>query len=234
MNPHCNRRGAFALVAAAGCLWLGTTQAAPDDQAAAEPTSTTTSAAAAADKLRTALANLAFVGHVVIKVTDKDAAADALVAEAAAVGGYFASRTEREVNFRIPIQHADAFMARAATAGILIQRDVNKPNLGEEMERLRSLTASQQEVLNRYLDVLKDAGASQIVTVEREVVRQIEALERHKGSLRLLEHRAQYAQITVAFQFRERQAPARDGASSFGWLNTVNLAELLGDFNRDE
>ena len=35
----------------------------------------------------------------------------------------------------------------------------------------------------------------------------------------------------LRFQFRDRRPPARGGASSFGWLNTVNLVDLFAEFS---
>ena len=40
----------------------------------------------------------------------------------------------------------------------------------------------------------------------------------------------QTAEITVSFRFRDRAAPAATGTSSFPWLNTVNLTDLVEDF----
>ena len=44
-----------------------------------------------------------------------------------------------------------------------------------------------------------------------------------------MQHQADYADVTVSFRFRNRQAPARDGRSSFAWLNQLNVADLLDD-----
>ena len=53
-----------------------------------------------------------------------------------------------------------------------------------------------------------------------------------KGRILFLENRIQYAQVSVSFQFRDRSAPVRTGHSSFRWLNELNIADLMEDFNR--
>lgn len=168
-----------------------------------------------------------------IKVSDKDATADALIAKAEALGGYFADRNEQAITFKIPAESETPFETFAGGLGVLIERQYQKQDLGFAIDRARSELKSREEMMKRYMQVLANAGPGQVVTVEREIVALIQAIEQQKGALKGMEHRVRYARVVVQFQFHDRKAPARDGTSSFAWLNTMNLSDLLGDFHHD-
>ena len=46
----------------------------------------------------------------------------------------------------------------------------------------------------------------------------------------LMRHRIAFARIEVLFEYRDRSAPVPDGRSSFAWLNSMNLSDLLEEF----
>jgi hypothetical protein len=170
---------------------------------------------------------------IVVKVSDRDTAAESLIKKVEALGGYFAERTDQSVIFKVPRSTEDQVELHARTLGTVIDRQQKTEDLGFLLDRARSQLKSREEMMKRYLDVLASAGPGQVVTVEREIVKLIEEIELEKGSLKTMEHRIRYAKVTVLFQFRERKAPARDGTSSFAWINSVNLSDLLGDFRRE-
>ncbi|MEO0600627.1 MAG: hypothetical protein AAF211_04270, partial [Myxococcota bacterium] len=66
-----------------------------------------------------------------------------------------------------------------------------------------------------------------IVTVERQIVKAIDEIEQLEGRLRLLRDQAAYGRVAVGFQFRDRSAPARDGQSSWAWINTLNVQDVI-------
>ena len=166
----------------------------------------------------------------VVKVQRPDEVADRLVDEARKEGGYFASRTSQQIRFKVPTEDAEAVLALVGEQGLGVQRSFDSTGRTAEVAEVRSRLKAREDVLARYFAVLNTADAKSVVTVEREIVRLVEEIEGLKGRLRALEHRADYADITVNFQFRDRAAPSRDGSSSFRWLNTVNLADLVEDF----
>ena len=84
--------------------------------------------------------------------------------------------------------------------------------------------------MRKYLEVMSEAGTSGVLRVEQEVNRLVGEIEQLKGSIRLMEHKLELAEVRISFQFRDRSAPVRDGRSSFPWLNTMNLIDLVEDF----
>ena len=176
----------------------------------------------------------AIVTTMVLKVTKRDETADALVALAQEMGGYFAERTGPVLRLKIPAAKAREYLEAAEAKGIVVDRTFNSTGLSEQLADNTARLTAREDVLARYFAVLETAGPDSVVTVEREIVRLVSEIERYKGALRALEHRATYADITLDFQFRDRSAPDRGGSSSFRWLNTLDLADLVEDFHYGE
>lgn len=166
----------------------------------------------------------------VVKVSDKDQAADAIIADAEKRGGYFARRTDDEVVLKVPVAAADGLIDGVEALGVVVDKSFNARDVGARLGELRTRLKSRQDVFARYFQVLDTASISSIVEVESEMTQLVQEIEQLKGAIQLIEHKLQLAQITVRFRFRDRRPPARDGSSSFAWLNTVNLADLLGVF----
>ncbi|MFT5683994.1 MAG: hypothetical protein ACI8RZ_004929 [Myxococcota bacterium] len=176
-------------------------------------------------------ARSAVVATMVLKVTRREEAADAMVALATETGGYFAERSDQRLRLKIPADKAQAYLAAAEAQGVVVDRSFSSTGLSEQIADNTARLAAREDVLGRYFSVLETASTSSVVTVEREIVRLVAEIEQYKGRLRALEHRATYADITLDFQFRDRAAPSRGGSSSFRWLNTLNLADIVEDFH---
>ena len=165
-----------------------------------------------------------------IKVGDREKAADAVIALAESAGGYFTVRNDNYMRLRIPTKKEPEVLAAVAKLGLVVQRSHAADDLTAALEEQRTLLDSRRDVLQRYFAVLGSARPQAVTTVEHEMTSLIAGIEELEGSLRMSLHRLQYAELEVSFEFRDRQAPARDGSSSFRWLNTMNLADLIGDF----
>ncbi len=190
---------------------------------------------AAAPLLTPAAANplTALKAGVVLKVSNRDAAASALIAKSSELGGYFANASDNTLVLRVPAANAKPLLAFAATLGVVADRQFDSEDVGFELAKDRGLLISRQQLLKRYLQALQSAEMGQVATVERETVHLVEQIEQLKGGILQTEQRVSYATVRIDFQFREREAPSRDGRSSFAWLNTLNLSDLLADFNEE-
>ena len=165
-----------------------------------------------------------------LKVANLDDVADLLIADARDVGGYFAKHTAEQVVLRIPVAETEGFIARAAAQGLVVERSYSSADLGGELLDLRSRLKARSQILDQFFELVPTAGSKSIVSVEREIVRLVTDIEQIQGRIKLLEHQAAMSQIDVAFRFRDRAAPTRDGSSSFSWLNTLNVADIVSDF----
>ncbi|MBX2802126.1 MAG: DUF4349 domain-containing protein [Myxococcales bacterium] len=170
---------------------------------------------------------------VVVAVTQRDDAADSIVAKAKELGGWFQSRTGNDLALRVPIEGVDALMETAAAQGKVIDRAITREDVGQAIADTAGRLEAREDVLERYYAVLRTAGSDSIVAVERQIVGAIEQIETLKGRLKLLEDEAAYGRVDVSFQFRDRAAPARDGSSSFQWLNTLNVQDVIAGHQQE-
>lgn len=177
---------------------------------------------------------VARVTSVVVKVIDRVQVSDAIVAKAETLGGYFTERSDDQVMLRVPHDKLAELVTFVDAQGVAIQHETSTQEMGAQVENYRAVIATREQLLQRYLDALTRANGDGVVAIEREATRLVQDIEAMKGALRLAEHQLAFAALRVSFQIRDRQAPARDGRSSFKWLNTVNLSDLIGAFQHEE
>src|SRR5688572_12946630 len=91
--------------------------------------------------------NAASEASLTIKVTNKDAAADALVLKAEALGGYFSERTEQALVLRVPTGREGDLIALGETQGVVIERRFQKADLSEALDQAKSQLRSREETL---------------------------------------------------------------------------------------
>jgi hypothetical protein len=170
---------------------------------------------------------------VTLQVSDREAAVKQVITSAEQAGGWFSSLSEDSVVVRVPVDQAAAFVESSRGLGRMVDRRWSAQDLDASLLDLRARLASREAVLTRYLGILDTATASSVVAVEREITSTVAEIEGLQGRIRYLEHQGAYAQLAFGFQFRDRAAPARDGSSSFAWLNSLNLADLQDAFRSD-
>ncbi|MCK6516744.1 DUF4349 domain-containing protein, partial [Myxococcota bacterium] len=170
------------------------------------------------------------VASLVLKVPQRDQATDALITEAQRLGGWFAGLSDNGVSLRVPRDQADAMISFALAQGLVVERSFSSEDLSARLTESRARLTAREAALKRYMDLLPTASAGAVVSVEREINGLIAQIESLKGQIRVLEHHAAWAELNVSFQFRERNAPSRGGSSSFGWINTLNLSDLIEVF----
>ncbi len=181
----------------------------------------------AGDKPRT---EAVVVSSLALKVSDREGVSNALVEKARSLGGYFKSLSTKSAEFRIPVENAGKFLEFAEKQGTIVERAYETTNTGFDLLRKEATLKSREEIREQYLGVLKKAKTKTILVVEKEIAGQIKEIETLKGEIRCMKHRLRFAEIEIAFDFRERAAPAPDGKSSFPWLNTLNLPDLVEEF----
>ena len=172
----------------------------------------------------------AIVSRLVLKVTDRDQVAELIIRQAGEVEGWFFSRTDEELQLKVPASMAKSFIDFVGQQGIVADRSYSSRYLGDRLSQRLASLKSRESLLINYFEVLKKAKQSSVLAVEQEVVALTEAIEKLKGEIRYLRHEIKYARINITFQFRNRTAPVADGNSSFPWLNTMSLTDLVRDF----
>jgi hypothetical protein len=167
---------------------------------------------------------------VVLKVANKEQAQRAVIKKAEEYGGYFSSLSDDAVAVRVPVDKADALLTYLAGLGLVADRKYQTEDLRERLSDQKTRLAARKKVLEQYFKILTTAKAKSVVTVEREITRLVAEVERYEGGIRLMEHDARLARIGVNFVFRDRTQPNRSHRSSFDWLNTLSVADLVKQF----
>lgn len=173
--------------------------------------------------------------EITVLVDDQDQAVDRLVQEAAAHGGYFRERSATGVVARIPTEKLDAYMKVVQGLGTIAERKVSKADLSELRTRLQSGVASREEMLKRYLANMGQAkDREDLQTIQAATGELIAEIEKSKGSLRVVDHDARYAEVDVSFKLRDRTPVRISRETRFAWLSSVGLNQLLNDFTAAE
>lgn len=169
----------------------------------------------------------------VVAVSQPDEATRAMVDAAVERGGWFQALTTGAVSLRVPVAQVDGLVEIAGQQGKVIERGIVREDLGQSIADAEGRLDARQEVLERYYAVLNTASSDSIVAVERQIVQAIEQIESLEGRLRVLRDQATFGRVEVSFRFRDRAAPVRDGSSSFAWLNTLNLEDVIDGLQVD-
>lgn len=169
----------------------------------------------------------AISARLVLAVTQRDATADAVIAKARELGGWFQSRDDQSVSLRVPVERSEELIAWAEGQGKVLDRSFARQDVSQPLTELRGRLEARRSVLEQYDQVLSSATVNSIVSVQSAILRVIGEIEGFQGRIKLLEDQARYARVDVAFQFLDRSAPARDGSSSFRWLNTLNVQDVM-------
>jgi len=167
---------------------------------------------------------------VVVKVSDRARAAEALVQSAARLDGYFTQKTGDGIVLRIPVSGLKPLLAEADQLGQVIDRQLSREDLGDELLRKNAVLKAKTEAQHQYLALLDQSDTEGALSVEKELILLVAEIETLKGQLRHLQDRIALARVEVRFEYRDRSVPVPDGSSSFAWLNTMNLIDLLEEF----
>lgn len=163
----------------------------------------------------------------VLEVTDRELARQALIGAATDAGGYFSESSDNQVVLRLPNGSVDGIFARGAELGTVVDRSFESRDLGASIADVGARLDVRRQMLDRYYAVLAEAEADAVIAVEQQIVSLVEEIEGLTGQLRYMEHQTAYARVVVWFSFQDRAAPAWDGDSSFAWLNTVDLTDVV-------
>lgn len=173
---------------------------------------------------------LYITSNVTLKVLKKEQVADSLVLKAEELNGYYSSRTDYGLQLKIPVAQVEAYLDFVTEQGLIASRSFNSQSLSQGIADLSARLKTREELLQKYFSILEEAESDHVIAVENEVIRLISEIESLKGQLHKQMHLAKYADIYIEFRFRDRRAPVSDGSSSFSWINTLNITDLLSAF----
>lgn len=133
---------------------------------------------------------------------------DRVIDVAEALGGHLSGRKNNGVEIRVPSARFREAITKIEQIGIVTQQSVNAEDVSEEFHdlevRLQNLRATRQ----RLQDFLAKANTiADTLTVERELERVAQEIDRMEGRLAFLRSRASMSRISVALTAKPKPEP---------------------------
>ncbi len=179
------------------------------------------------------IANSTVKASVTINVGNPGGTALAIIEKAERLNGYFTLHADDHVSISIPVKHVTDFLAFVEKKGIVSFKKYDAEDVSTKLFLKKTTLKAREKMLEQYMKVLESAGNKKIVTVETEVIKLSEKIEDIKGHIRYLEHCTAYAKVDVYFSYHDRAMPTVKKDSSFTWLNTMNLQDMIWDFQNE-
>jgi hypothetical protein len=166
---------------------------------------------------------------------DAAPAIDAVIVAAEGLGGYLSARRDAGVEVRVPSARFRDAMAKIETLGEVTHRGVTATDVSDEfhdadvrLTNLRATRARLQELLSR-------AGSlGDTLTVERELERVAQEIDRLEGRLEYLKSRVAYSSLVVSVESRPKtgpvivaKVPRRFVELPVKWLDEMGTDRLL-------
>ncbi len=170
---------------------------------------------------------------ITINVGDPDSTARVIIEKAEELKGYFTYHADDSLRINIPVKHTLDLLTFIEKKGIVTDKTYDTEDFSTQLVLKKTTLKAREKVLEQYMNVLEDTGNKNIVSVETEVVKLAEKMEDIKGQIRYLEHCTTFAKISVYFSFHNRAMPTKKKDSSFAWLNTMDLQNMIWDFQNE-
>lgn len=175
----------------------------------------------------------------IARVRDLARRAGAIVANTSMEGGREQTRAA-SLELRIPSERFDDAINSLAPIGKLESVNVNVQDVGEEFVDVQARVSNARHLEQRLVDLLatRTGKLADVLSVERELARVREEIERYEGRLRYLRSRAAVSTLTIAvhepFPIVAERPGARPIRDAFiqAWRNllgfTAGFIALLG------
>jgi hypothetical protein len=172
---------------------------------------------------------LAFEAYAQLLVSNREAAADSLVAWCEKQGGYFVERSLEFLVLRIPRAAFDGLRPVAEeTAERIVSYNPQARDLRQDILATRAAIRSREENLERVVSFLEDADVEGTLALEQEIASLMEEIESYRGRLRALETDIALARAEIALSARAAEIPDTL-PSSFDWLNELGVYRFIGE-----
>jgi hypothetical protein len=170
---------------------------------------------------------LAYEVRASLVVLDSDAAGRTLTAWAEKLGGYFLERSLDTVVLRIPAARIGELRpALQEVAEAVASYEPSTQDVREELTSVESAITSREEALNLIILDVDRADVAGTLALEQEIAGLMTDVEALTGRRRLLLNNAAFAYVEVSLSARRQTVPSQR-ASSFGWINSVDLYRFL-------
>lgn len=160
-------------------------------------------------------------------VLDAEKAGRALTGWAEQAGGYFLLRSLETVVLRVPAARVGEVRSLlAGVAEVVLTYEPSTHDVREALAAVESALTSREEALALILAYVDEADVAGTLALEREIAGLMRDIESFRGRKQLLENDAAFARVEVSLSSRRQTVPSQR-ASSFAWVNSVDLYRFL-------
>ena len=177
-------------------------------------------------------ADVAIDTTITIKPGNTDEAADKLVKQAEQLQGYFVTRSSERVELKVPSQTASKLQQFIEQNWLVYQQDYQANDITAQLIKTKSNLKAKEDLLDEYQKILTSAQSGKLVKVYTAVTSLVQEIELLHGRINYMQHQLRYARFTVNFHMDRRTVDSGQVGSSFPWLNSVGLPNLLSDFSQ--
>ena len=171
----------------------------------------------------------ALTANIVLKVVQLEKVRESILTETKNRMGFPLLITDESTVLKIPPEEFNTIIALASEKGWLIEKTFTRQDITKEIGDLKGRLKSKREILTRLRAFFDESDVAATLHIEQKMNQIVLEIEQVKGNLRLLEDRARFAVLNIAFQFQNRDRII-DKASPFEWVNTVDLNRFVTEF----
>jgi hypothetical protein len=152
---------------------------------------------------------------------------DAVQKIAEEFGGYLATRTDNQIDIRVPREKFQDALKAIEKTGDVLHRNVQAEDVTDRYVDAESRLRNARSIRQRLQALLERAPVKEALEIERELGRVTQEIEVLEGKLKLLRDQISFSTITVTYAPKEQGLQKTSFALPFPWLTTLGLGTLL-------
>ena len=168
-----------------------------------------------------------------LKVVHPEQVRRNLVEAGLKLGGHPTRITNTGVILKLPPPALGNFLRTMGDHGLVLEKTLARQDLTETIADLEGRLRSKQAIFTQLRAFFDRSNLQATLDIERTMTSLVNETEAIKGQLRVERDRSRWALVQVDFQFQARDRLVYVD-SPFEWLNTLDLARFLADFDAED
>ncbi len=171
---------------------------------------------------------LIYTAGYTLAVYEVTASIDKVQALAKELGGYLVRRDDRAITIRVPAAKYRDALGDVQKLGDVLHREETVEDVTEQFLDMKVRLDNARAMRTRLEELLAAAkNVDEALSVEKELARVTEVIERMEGKLKRLRELINFSTITVSFQPHGGESVASKVQLPFPWLDELGLGPLL-------
>jgi Domain of unknown function (DUF4349) len=170
---------------------------------------------------------LVYTARLQMAVFQVESGLDAVQRVAEAMGGYLATRSDAQIDIRVPREKFQDALRAIEKTGDVLHRNVQAEDVTDRFVDAESRLRNAKAIRTRLQALLERAPVKEALEIERELGRVTQEIEVLEGKLKLLRDQISFSTITVQYAPKEQSLQKTSFALPFSWLSALGLGKLL-------